>query len=133
MVVETCCWRLRGITSAIEAPAWWCRGGGGGQTQSILTPWKWETSRTFYLCSNLLIFIVVKPFVSTVKKASKMEVEERNFCGRKIRMCVRIEVTAVTLGTMLGRKSLPPSSVVGNCDATPAISRPGSTRSLVLL
>jgi hypothetical protein len=53
-----------------------------------------------------------------VKEASRKEVEASNFCWREIGTYVRIGVTGVTLGTIIDRKSLPPSSLVGKSDAT---------------
>jgi hypothetical protein len=57
------------------------------------------------MCQDGLIFLV-RPFGSTMKKASKKEVEVRNFYGRKIRMYVKIGVTTVKFCTILDRKNL---------------------------
>jgi hypothetical protein len=96
-----------------------------------LNPRKWETLRMVYLGSTLRSFTVIKPFVFTLMKASRKGVEARNLYCRKIRMYVTIWVTAVNFGTILDRKRLPPSRVVGKSDATPAISHPGSTKQLL--
>jgi hypothetical protein len=86
-----------------------------------------------YLGSTLRSFIVVKPFGSTMKKASKKQVKARNFCGLKIRMYVRIGVTAVKFGTILSRRKVTSVKCGWEERCNPAISCPGSTRSLASL
>jgi hypothetical protein len=49
-----------------------------------------------------------------MKKASKKEIEASNFYGRKNRVNVRIEVIAVTFGTILDRKK--PTAIKVFCE-----------------